>query len=145
MRDRESKSGAMYFELSGRPDAILRFDGPDASAMSVLREVLQSLPVRHFIPDKSGVDPWEAASIVGKLDEVLNKLTSDLNRDRAETARTLDPNVRAELLFTESDIHRDALHVVTRLSPRGRSDESISYGARLQRIDADRYALWSDY
>lgn len=141
----DSRAGRAYFELAGRPGSVLTFARPDGAAMQALREAAQHLPVRSYKADDSGVDLWEEVALVGTLDAVLARLSSDIQRDYADTVEHMSHTVTSDLLITEGNVHRDALHVITRLRPKSGEDESISYGARIQRLDSSRYALWSDY
>lgn len=142
---KNSRSERVYLELNSRPTSILTFSRPDGTAMQALREITQGLPVRSYKADPSGIDPWQKVTLVGELDDVLARLYADIQRDYADILENMNDTVIGEFLITEGNVHPEALHVVTRLRPRSGEGGSISYGARIQRVDSSRYALWSDY
>jgi len=134
-----------YFELNGAPSSVLTFQQFDAAAAAALREILSHVPARPYVPERTGVDAWENVSLVAPLDAIVRSLEADIRRDQLDTERKLGSTVVSDFLITESNIHPDAIHVVSRLRPASGESQSISYGARIQRLGADRYALWSDY
>lgn len=138
-------SGSSYFALEGTPDAVLHFSRPDQSAIAAIREVAASQPVRPFVPDGSGIDRWERVSVIGDVDRVVDVLAAALKRDYEAKVAELGEFCDLEILIAESNVRPDAVHVVTKITPKDKSGGSITYGARLQRLDIARYALWSDY
>jgi hypothetical protein len=143
--DNRRSQASTFFELQGKPDARLRFARPDASAIAAIREVAAGQPIRPFIADVSGVDAWDQVSIVGDAQRMIDALATALRRDYESKVAELGAFCNLEILIAESNIHPDAVHVITMITPKDRLGESISYGARLQRLDVSRSALWSDY
>jgi hypothetical protein len=144
MGDRDAPRGPRgYFRLEGAPSSALTFASPDASAVAAIRAVAESLPVRPYRASVT-TDRWVDATAVGDLDTVFALLEDALARDHLENLRSAG-TVLSELVLTEMPLNPDALHVITRLRPRSGSHETISYGARLQRVEQQTWALWSDY
>ena len=146
MADKNSRSKEpRYFETELATSEALRFSTWDEAAGQALRDVVAKLPVRRFFHDPSGTDTWESVELVGDIGAVLMRLSALIEQDRRTAATELTDVANYETIVTDSNFRPDALHVVTRLWPKNGTAGSIIYGARVQRVDEDRFALWSDF
>lgn len=134
-----------YLETELATSEALRFSQWNQAAAVALREVVAGLPVRPFSRDSLGTDTWDSIDLVGNIDEVLMRLDTLIEGDYRSNATEVGEFANYETIVTDANFRPDALHVVTRLWPKNGSAGSIIYGARLQRIGEDRFALWSDY
>ena len=132
-----------YFQL-GDFSSNLAFPDPE-SALAALREVLLALPIRAFVPDSSGVDPWNEAVLMSSSEQVIERLSTLLHAEARKVREELHTRAKVDYLISSAEVHPDALHMVTRLRPLHGRDESIVYGARIQRVAPSEFALWSDY
>ncbi len=133
-----------YVESELRHPAALRFASPNAAALSALREQVTAMPVRPRRVDPTDFDRWEERDTIGPIDAVMARVQSLLQADFAETQRTLGGVANWEIVFTDSNLRPDALHVLVVLSPTARDKGTIIYGARIQRVGDGTFVLWSD-
>lgn len=138
-------SRVRYLESELRHPAALGFGSPDAGAIEALREHLASLPVRPYEPDTTGIDPWEELDTLGPSGAIVQRLTHLLREDLAINQRELGHFANFRIVFTSSNLRPDALHALVVLEPKSRDKGAIIYGARVQRVEPNQFALWSDF
>lgn len=134
-----------YYEVESRLDNAFSFQEPNPNAMEGIADLMIRMPVRPFCGDPSGIDSMENADCVGPSNTVLARLAHILALDYQENAAEVQDVCDFRTFVTDSNLQPDALHVVTRLSPKDGSQGEIFYGARVQRIEPERFALWSDH
>lgn len=135
-----------YYEVTDWDiSQALRFREPTPSALADLREVLGQLPV---IPFRAGRTPEEGladAVAIGSLDEIMGRLAGILVEDYESNVREVGEFGEFEVIVSEFSSQPDALHVITRIWAKHEDSGSLLYGAHVQRIEPELFALWSDY
>jgi hypothetical protein len=140
-----SDEDASYYEVNFDPADAFRFTEPNEEALTQLHAILASMPVRTQITEGRGHDSLTDATAIGPLSEVTELLSNHLRMDWGANQREVADRCNVTTFVTDSNLTPNALHIVTRLSPLDGKGGSTLYGARVQRIDADTYVLWSDY
>lgn len=124
---------------------MISFRKLDDHLLYTVREIAANLPISNSLTSVIEEDQLDAATLIGDLDSVVKRLGSDLDRDYREAWPLVDPALHTEFVLEEGFPRDGFLSIMTRLSPGDARNESVSYGARLQRIGIDQYALWSDF
>jgi hypothetical protein len=141
----EDDEDTRYFEVDFDPGEAVSFERPTETVMETIRELMESLPVEPYIRDPLGLDTLENASMVGSIDEVVSALKHDLESDYQENTRELKDIANFRTYVIETEMHPDALDIVTELSDKDESGRAIMYGSRVRRIAEERFALWSGH
>lgn len=140
-----SDEGTSYYEVDFDPGDSFRFAEPNERVLTQLHEILASMPVRTQITEGKGHDSLTDATVIGPLSEVIALLGNQLKVDWEANQKVVADRCSVTTFVTDSNLTPNALHIVTRLSPLDGKRGSTLYGARVQRMDADTYVLWSDY
>jgi hypothetical protein len=144
-REEDEDEDTRYFEVDFDPGDAVSFERPTETVMETIRELMESLPVESYIRDPLGLDALENASMVGSLDEIVGALRHDLESDYQENTRELKEIANFKTYVIETEMHPDALDIITELSDKDESGRAIMYGSRVRRIADDRFALWSSH
>jgi hypothetical protein len=144
-QDRHDDEDTRYFEVDFDLSEAFSFKRPTDAVMETIREMMESLPVRADIRDPAGLDTLQNVATVGSIDEIIRVLKQVLQADYHENTRELKELADFRTYVIETDMHPDALDIVTELSDKTEPSRAILYGSRVRRIDDGRYALWSGH
>lgn len=134
-----------YFHVDLDLGQAFRFQEPTPKALGELQAMLAGMPVRPFTNRGALSDSLDSVTFRGPLESLTPLLEHILVADHQSNIAEIGDICDFEVVAIDSDLQPDALHLVTRITPKDGAGGAILYSMRIQRLGSMDYAMWSDY